>query len=89
MAAAEPRPVVVTFRRGEFFNDFQDTKPKWHLLKGDEPGKWGTFVAYCGYTRSNILGDLRISRSKTPKRAAETCGRCVAALGKEQKNARR
>jgi len=84
VTSAGERPVVVTFRRGSFYGDFRNVEPKWHLLGAVDPGKWGTYTAWCGYTRSNIVGDLSVSRSKTPKTAATTCQKCVKALGKHE-----
>lgn len=85
----DERPVVVMFRREEFYGDFRNVDPKWHLLKEEPESKWGTLVAYCGYAKSNLLGDLKVSRSKTPKKAADTCGKCLTALAKEQTGGRR
>jgi hypothetical protein len=78
--------VVVTFKRGAFYGDFKNQTPRWHLAKEDG-GKWGTYVAWCGYTRSNILGELQISRSKTPKKDSETCQKCLTALAKAEAQA--
>ncbi len=81
----EERPLTVTFRRGRFFGDFANVDPKWHLARPDgDGGKWGTFQAWCGYTRSNIMGDLQVSRSKSPKPVSATCGKCITALGKHE-----
>ena len=85
MAEGEERPPIVTFRREAFHSEsFRNTVPKWHLARVDG-GRWGTYEAWCGYARSNILGELKVSRSKTPKKAAETCGKCVAALTRHER----
>lgn len=93
MSDTAVRPTIVMFRRDAFYGDFQGTEPKWHVLKEvrvreglDE--KWGTHVAWCGYAKSNLLGDVKVSRSKTKKRVSETCGKCLTAIAKHEKNNR-
>lgn len=81
------------FKRGQFYGDFRNTEPKWHVLReikrpaSDEvDSKWGTHIAWCGYSRSNLLGDLTISKAKKPKKVDETCGSCLVAIAKADKN---
>lgn len=83
--AAKPPVRVIFFRRMGFYGDFKAATPRWHILKGQEPEKYsyGLYTAWCGYSRSKVIGDLKISRSKTHKRAAETCARCATNYGKD------
>lgn len=72
--------MTVFFRRGAFYGDFATTDPKWHIAKDVPEDKYGVYTAHCGYARSNILGELKVSRAKKPKKVSETCSRCVAAM---------
>lgn len=81
----ETPPPRVFFRRGAFHGDFANKTPSWHVLKTEPGSQWGTYVAFCGYARSNILGDVKVSRAKTPKKVGETCERCVRAITKIEK----
>jgi len=74
----------VMFRRDAFYGDFRDTVPKWHVASKVPTDKYGTYVAHCGYTQSNILGGLMVSRSKKRKTHAETCAKCVKAIAKAE-----
>lgn len=92
MSTTTSEPIVM-FRRDSFYGEFGGQQPKWHVLKEihvregiDE--KWGTYEGWCGYAKSNLLGDLRVSRSKTKKSAKVSCGRCLSAIAKHEKNNR-
>lgn len=70
--------MTVFFKR-EPFHGF-DEEPMWHVLKDEPADKYGLYVAVCGYQRSNVLGGIKVSRAKKPKKPAESCAKCVAAL---------
>lgn len=76
MTAPTPR---VFFQREPFRDDW-GKPPMWHVLKEEPDSKYGTYVAECGYARNNILGGVRVSRAKKPKKVAETCGKCITAM---------